>query len=634
MKHPLNKLRTNRLSTKIIVMVEVVLILSNSLFCVVSIINSRFGIRKSIQQRMLDIANCAAGSISGDSLQGITAADEGTEAYREIYKTLSVFRDNVELEYVYAIKDEGDGRFTFILDTDPVAPGAYGAEVKYTEALAAAAAGKASVDETPYTDAWGRFYSAYSPVYNSSGKVAGIVAADFSVAWFDNQLSEQTLSTVTSYCVILLVTLLAAALLSLVAVTPFVLMQKQLSDEVKEKADENEQLFLQIVRSLADAVDAKDPYTNGHSRRVSQYSVMLAEAAGWNAERVNTLRYAALLHDIGKIGVPDSILNNPKRLTDVEYDIIRTHSAIGGDILKNGIRDAMVENVARYHHECYDGAGYPAGLRGQAIPEEARIVAIADAFDAMSSNRVYRQACDHAHIRQELEAGRGSQFDPELTDRFVDLWDRGLLDSVIESEPDEADEGADSPTALLREVVDAFVSQSTVVDRALYEAAGYGPAESALCALNPEAAEDDATDVNSIARVMEKSGTYSGALEVEYRQFARLYEFISNLEKRFSNPFKLILISLDPAPGEAHNPQALERETGFMERSIRQSVRNVDILTRYKKNQFLIILLGTDFKGALIAVDRIFRDYFKMNGNSVYMPSYFIAEMDGTAPKQ
>ena len=179
------------------------------------------------------------------------------------------------------------------------------------------------------------------------GKVAGIIAADFSVEWFNTQLSEQTWSTVVSYCIILLVTIVAAALLSLVAVTPFVRRQEQLALEVKKKADENEQLFLQVVRSLADAVDAKDPYTNGHSRRVSQYSVMLAESMGWERERINTLRYAAMLHDIGKIGVPDSILNSPKRLTDVEYGIIKSHTVMGGDILKNGIMDAMVENVAR-----------------------------------------------------------------------------------------------------------------------------------------------------------------------------------------------------------------------------------------------------------------------------------------------
>ena len=143
MKQLFKKMRTNRLSTKIILMVEVVLILSNSIFCLVSIINSRVGIRQSIQQRMLDIANCASGSVNGDDLASLTAGDEGTPKYQSVYDSLAVFRDNVELEYVYSIRDEGDGRFTFIVDTDPDAPGAFGSPVEYTEALAAAAKGTA-----------------------------------------------------------------------------------------------------------------------------------------------------------------------------------------------------------------------------------------------------------------------------------------------------------------------------------------------------------------------------------------------------------------------------------------------------------------------------------------------------------
>jgi HD-GYP domain-containing protein (c-di-GMP phosphodiesterase class II) len=614
MKDSTRKLRTNRLSTKIILMVEVVLLLSGAIFCVVSIINSRVGIRKAIQQRMLDIANCASGSVNGDVLEKLTAADEGTEEYREVYNALAVFRDNVELEFVYGIKDEGGGRFTFTVDPALNDASEFGEEVMYTEALAAAAAGKASVDETPYQDAWGEFYSAYSPVFDSSGKVAGIIATDFSSEWFENQLSAQTRTTVVTYCIILLVTLLVSALLSLIAVTPFVRKQEQLADEVKRKADENEQLFLQIVRTLADAVDAKDPYTNGHSRRVSQYSVLLAEDLGWDRERVDTLRYAALLHDIGKIGVPDSILNSPKRLTTVEYDIVKAHAGMGGDILNNGIKDIVAENAARYHHEWYNGQGYPLGLKGEEIPEEARIIAVADAFDAMSSNRVYRKSCTPEHIRRELEEGKGRQFDPEMAERFIRLWDEGRLDSIIESNADETEEIPEGPSALLREVVETFVSQSTVVDKSMLA----------------EAPEGD-TDVDSIARGMEQSGSYNGALEVEYRQFVKLYEYISNLERRFSHPFKLILISLDPAPGETPSYLELEREMSFMERSISRSIRNVDILTRYRTHQFLIILFGTDLAGARIAVDRIFRDYFKMNGSSVYMPSYFIAEMDGNA---
>ena len=126
MKNPFRKLRPSKLSTKIILLVEIISILSGSVFCVVSITNSRLGIKKSIQQRMLDIANCAAGSINGDILGALKAEDADTPEYRQIYNTLDVFCKNVELEYVYAIRDEGNGKFTFTVDPDPVDPGEFG----------------------------------------------------------------------------------------------------------------------------------------------------------------------------------------------------------------------------------------------------------------------------------------------------------------------------------------------------------------------------------------------------------------------------------------------------------------------------------------------------------------------------
>ena len=221
----------SNLSTKIIVMVEVILLISSTLFCTVSIYRARSGIRRAIQQRMLDIANCASGSVRGDVLKSLTAADVGTPKYNEIYDTLAVFRDNVELEYVYCIRDEGNGKFIFTMDLDQYTPASYGDSVKYTKALAMAGTGHAAVDEIPYSDAWGEFYSAYSPVMDSSGNVAGIIAVDFSADWFDAQLSAQTRETVVSYIVILLMSLLLAAVLSMLTVRPFVRMQGVLLEE-------------------------------------------------------------------------------------------------------------------------------------------------------------------------------------------------------------------------------------------------------------------------------------------------------------------------------------------------------------------------------------------------------------------
>ena len=234
------------LSRKIILLVTALLLFSSALFCVISIYRSQVGIRKAIQQRMVDIANCAAGSVNGDILESLTAADIDTPEYKTVFDSIAVFRDNVELDYIYAIKDEGNGRFTFTVDTDLTDPGAFGDEVKYTEALNTAARGTTAVDEVPYSDRWGDFYSAYSPVFDSAGKVAGIVAADFSVAWFDAQLQAQSADTVRAYVVILLVTLLAAAVLCFLTVRPFVRMQEQLLEEkvTAESANQAKSDFL------------------------------------------------------------------------------------------------------------------------------------------------------------------------------------------------------------------------------------------------------------------------------------------------------------------------------------------------------------------------------------------------------
>lgn len=523
----------------------------------------------------------------------------------------------------------------------------------------------------------------------------------------------------------------------------------------EDRSRKIEQMSFQTIQTLAHAIDAKDPYTKGHSSRVSQHSVMVAQALGWDQERINELQYAALLHDIGKIGVPDSILNKPTRLTDVEYAIIKSHTTMGGDILKDKTTIGIAEDVARSHHERYDGGGYPRGLKGEEISEEARIVAIADAFDAMNSNRVYRKACDAAHIRRELIEGKGKQFDPRFVDIFIGLWDQGLLSLASEADADAASDELEASSALLQQVMERFAAQNAadgidlttgILGRAAGEAAiakvmqekngwfvlidmdnlkkindtsGHSAGDRALrltgetlannsenglcCRLggdefilflkdasrkeaeagvqkliaefdrkkqadieisvaslsagvamstpaeaytiifnnadkalyhvkqngkggyyfyNSETEAEEKVDAGRLVSSIRTSGSYDGALDVEYRQFARLYEYITNLEHRFAHPFKLVLIELE-APGvEASQTEELERAMYFMEQSIRQTVRNVDVVTRYSRRQFLIILVGTDNEGVKIVIDRVFRGYYKMSGSGMFSPRY------------
>ena len=197
-----------------------------------------------------------------------------------------------------------------------------------------------------------------------------------------------------------------------------------------DRALKLEHITEEIVQTLALVIDAKDKYTNGHSFRVSTYSVALAKELGFSEDELAELRWEALLHDIGKIGIPDNILNKPERLTSEEFDVIKSHTEIGGSILAKTSELPGASDTARCHHERYDGKGYPNGLSGTDIPVHARIVNIADAYDAMHSDRIYRKGLNKDLIRAEFIRCRGTQFDPGFLDVFLKLFDEGKLDGL------------------------------------------------------------------------------------------------------------------------------------------------------------------------------------------------------------
>ena len=187
------------------------------------------------------------------------------------------------------------------------------------------------------------------------------------------------------------------------------------------------QMGNETIFAIAKAVDAKDERTSQHSARVSHYSAMIAHELGFPEADCENLRKTALMHDIGKIGIPDSILNKPARLTDEEYTQMKTHTTRGAEILKDfTLLDHVIEG-ALYHHERYDGRGYPQGLKGEDIPINARIIGVADAFDAMTANRVYRKQMDFGYVLNELEKGKGTQFDPQIVDVLLKLINDGKI---------------------------------------------------------------------------------------------------------------------------------------------------------------------------------------------------------------
>lgn len=198
-------------------------------------------------------------------------------------------------------------------------------------------------------------------------------------------------------------------------------LQKNLADEVEIKTQENENLSLRIVQTLAEAIDAKDNYTNGHSGRVAKYTREIARRFGYSQKRQDEIYMMGLLHDVGKIGVPDAVINKPAKLTEEEYAQIKTHPVMGDRILKNIRERPKLAIGARWHHERYDGTGYPDGLSGDIIPEEARIIAVADAYDAMTSRRSYRGILPQDIVRNEIKNGKGKQFDPAFADIMLTM---------------------------------------------------------------------------------------------------------------------------------------------------------------------------------------------------------------------
>lgn len=206
---------------------------------------------------------------------------------------------------------------------------------------------------------------------------------------------------------------------------------KQINSELSYSRDLLEKSYLESIEVLRRTVEAKDVYTKGHSDRVSEYALLIGDKLNLSEEELKTLKIGALFHDIGKIGVPDSILLKDDTLTDDEYSEIKNHPAIGAHILCNATIFSSIIPIVKYHHERFDGKGYPENIAGGQIPLLSRIVSIADTFDAITSRRAYRNALDFEYAKNEISNCKGSQFDPKLADIFLDVL-TNERDKIIE----------------------------------------------------------------------------------------------------------------------------------------------------------------------------------------------------------
>lgn len=345
------------------------------------------------------------------------------------------------------------------------------------------------------------------------------------------------------------------------------MVKKQVQFAENAKA---ELISAEIIQTLVTAIDAKDIYTKGHSTRVAEYSVILARRLGWDEERIDSIRYKALLHDVGKIGIPDRVLNKADRLTDAEFEIIKSHTIIGSEILQGVSSLSEMNVVARNHHERYDGKGYPDKKSGEDISEEARLVCIVDAYDAMSSDRAYRKALSREVIRGELNRGRGTQFDPQMTDAFLELLDEGAL-------------GAQQ---------------------------------------NENEVKADLNDVSSVVSELIMQNCEPGAIKINQEDIGKVYQYINGLHTRFGIEVHTVLISLVWEEDIAMCD--VDEAMKAMEYSILQSLRKVDVMTRVSESQYLIVLTEAHSQNLQMIIDRIFASFFKNSQNTKIKPVYEI----------
>ncbi len=219
---------------------------------------------------------------------------------------------------------------------------------------------------------------------------------------------------------------MAGMALWMIAIVNFTVTSAQIK-KYKERHERDNEIINESIETFTGFIDAKDPYTNGHSKRVAGYTKLIAKEMGFEDEELDRIYYIALLHDCGKIGVLDQILGKPGKLTDEEYEIVKSHTVRGGEILSSFKSLKDVNEGALYHHERYDGKGYPEGKAGEEIPLIARMICVADSFDAMNTNRVYREKLTREMIISELEDNKGKQFDPQIADIMLRLIKEGRI---------------------------------------------------------------------------------------------------------------------------------------------------------------------------------------------------------------
>ncbi|MFA6320471.1 MAG: HD domain-containing phosphohydrolase [Candidatus Omnitrophota bacterium] len=414
-----------------------------------------------LRDKLTTVAQAVAMTIDQENLIGIPLNKDGLASpqYKAVEAELLKMKEVMpSLAYMYILKKtEQDGILQFIMDIHPghyetavasASPGEIYNAKSYSELLKAF--NGPTADKKMISDRWGVFLSGYSPIRDKNGNVIAILGIDMAA---DDVYSVEK-ETRRRAAIIFVLGVLVSAIFGLGIARRVVSPIKKLvagtrhissgdlkykvdiksSDEIGELASSFNKMgsdlhkareallnyFYRAVQSLIRVLEARDPYTRGHSDRVAEYTVKIARKMGIAEGKIELLREAALLHDIGKLGIQEMILSKKSVLTDEDWYAIKKHPEIGEEILKPVSLDLELLAMVRGHHERYDGNGYPDGLKGSEISVSTAIVAAADSYDAMVSNRAYRhKSITKADAILQLKANRGLQFNPEVIDAFI-----------------------------------------------------------------------------------------------------------------------------------------------------------------------------------------------------------------------
>ena len=448
--------------------VTVVLVLSLFLvMCLSNFLIYRFSWKaqfNQLRERLMMIAQTAALNIDADLLAQVPLSEDGihTDAYKTIARQLKRIKDaNMRLTYIYTMaKTEVPGILQFVVDPEPVMrdqskgiitsyPGEKYDARRFPELLKAFA--QASADTELGSDQWGTILSGYAPIKDAGGKTVGILGVDMlaeDVHAIQQQVDRRAIFVMVVGIIVsigfgfLLSNRITARIEKLVEATRHIAaddleytVHLDGHDEITELADSFNKManslavtrnklhdyFYRVVQSLVRILEAKDTYTQGHSERVSEYAQQIASAMGFTQGKVEMVRRTAELHDIGKLVIHEDILNKKGKLSEEEWRIIRDHPIVGEEILKPVLIDPEMLAIIRSHHERYDGNGYPDKLKGDQINIFSQIIAVADSYDAMTSERAYRSPLSKAEATEELKRSCGTQFNTQVVNAFLQV---------------------------------------------------------------------------------------------------------------------------------------------------------------------------------------------------------------------